>query len=196
MISFYASEPKPPLKPGDYSFKVRNAEEKMSSNSNEMIELKLDVYEGTYQSGNGSTVYDNLVFTAKSAWKTDNSLKSCDRHPGEDVEVTLGCGDSGKRLRRAKSHLNAKEFHQPDLCRPPMPWTRRTDRARDRGLTHQRFLIHSPLQPMSPVFHHSSGPTRPRISRFGHKKLWANQRNPQFSVSKQRRCTVSYGGKR
>jgi hypothetical protein len=93
MIAFHASEPKPPqytlLKPGDYNFRVLSAEEKMSQAGNEMIELKLDVFEKGYNQENQSIVYDNLVFTEKAAWKIDSFLKSTERHPGQDCDCNL-----------------------------------------------------------------------------------------------------------
>jgi hypothetical protein len=103
MITFKASEPRPPqtalLKPGDYAFRVLDAGEKRSQNGNEMIELKLDVY--VKGGADQSIVYDNLVFTEKSAWKIDTFLMACGMHPGDGAD----CHILGSELVGWEGHL-------------------------------------------------------------------------------------------
>ena len=54
------------LEPGKYPFRIVEANEKISSTGNPMIELKLEV---SSNDGNTVTVYDYLVSTEKMAWK-------------------------------------------------------------------------------------------------------------------------------
>jgi Protein of unknown function (DUF669) len=89
---FKTSEPRPGgaftlLEPGEYNFQVLDASETHSQAGNDMIELKLDVISKDKKSS--STVYDNLVFTEKAAWKINAFLKSCGMHPGEGREITI-----------------------------------------------------------------------------------------------------------
>jgi hypothetical protein len=90
MITYHAHEPRSTghaIAPGEYAFRVVNAEEKISSNKNEMIELKLEILD---DDGNAQgTVYDSLVCTEKSWWKFDHFLKAVGMHPGGDREVTV-----------------------------------------------------------------------------------------------------------
>ncbi len=94
------------LPAGEYAFRVLDAEEKRSSNGNDMIALKLDVYD---DKGKQAVVYDNLVFNEKAQWKVDHFLKSCGMLPEEGSEVNLSAnefiGYEGKvKLRVGKNN--------------------------------------------------------------------------------------------
>lgn len=71
MPTYTQQEPKAaPLTPGKYKVEIEGAELKISDRThNEYIRLKCRVKnaDGT----NGSTIYDNMVFTPKAAWKCD-----------------------------------------------------------------------------------------------------------------------------
>jgi hypothetical protein len=90
MPSYKQSEPKSGaffVPPGTYELEITKAVEKTSQNGNPMISLTCEI-----QLGNGKigpTVWDNLVFTPKAAWKIDQVIASIGRAivPGENVEV-------------------------------------------------------------------------------------------------------------
>lgn len=71
MPTYTQQEPKPPqVTPGKHNIEIEGAELKFSDRTkNEYIRLKCRVKQpdGT----NGSTIYDNMVFTPKAAWKID-----------------------------------------------------------------------------------------------------------------------------
>lgn len=75
--------PREPLEPGRYPFEVVDAEETISKNNSEMIELKMKV------PGRGNHVWDNLVFVAKAFWKIDQFLAAIGTEikPGAEVDV-------------------------------------------------------------------------------------------------------------
>lgn len=86
MPSYKAAEPtaRPDyVEPGDYTVEVLNAEESVSKQGNELIELKLKV------EPSGAILYDNLVFTANAFWKIDAFRASTGETvtPDEDVEI-------------------------------------------------------------------------------------------------------------
>jgi len=90
MPSYKQSEPKSGaffVPPGTYAVEIVKAIEKTSQNGNPMISLTCEI-----QLGNGKigpTVWDNLVFTPKAAWKIDQVLASIGRAvvPGEETNV-------------------------------------------------------------------------------------------------------------
>ena len=91
MPSYKQSEPKQGgaffVPPGIYEVEIVKATEKTSQNGNPMIALV-----GAIKMPNGNDgpqVWDNLVFTAKAAWKIDQFLASTGSAvvPGEDVEI-------------------------------------------------------------------------------------------------------------
>jgi len=71
MPTYTQTEPKSPqVTPGKHNIEIEGAELKFSDRTkNEYIRLKCRVKlpDGT----NGSTIYDNMVFTPKAAWKID-----------------------------------------------------------------------------------------------------------------------------
>ena len=68
MPTYTSSEPtsRPDyIEPGDYTVEVLNAEESVSKQQNDMIELKLRV------EPSGAILFDSLVFTPNAFWKID-----------------------------------------------------------------------------------------------------------------------------
>lgn len=90
MPSYKQNEPKAGaffVPPGTYGVEIVKAVEKTSQNGNPMISLTCEISLGNGKVG--PTVWDNLVFTSKAAWKIDQVLASIGRAivPGEDVNV-------------------------------------------------------------------------------------------------------------
>lgn len=90
MPSYKQSEPKSGaffVEPGTYGIEIIKAVEKTSQNGNPMIALTCEIK--LAGGAVGPTVWDNLVFTPKAAWKIDQVLASIGRAivPGEDCNV-------------------------------------------------------------------------------------------------------------
>ena len=78
------------LPPGNYGFRVIEAEEETSKSGNPMIKLKLRLIKG---GKDGSACFDRLVFTPAAHWKIDQFLSSCARNPGPGATVMLDPND-------------------------------------------------------------------------------------------------------
>lgn len=82
-----------PVPKGDYKLVVIAAEEKTSGAGNPMIALKLEVLSpasgAEYPEGSCPKVYDNLVFTASSAWKIDQFRAAIGEEVVEGEEVNV-----------------------------------------------------------------------------------------------------------
>ncbi len=109
MPSYKAAEPtsRPDyVEPGDYIVEVLNAEESVSKQGNELIELKLKV------EPSGAILYDNLVFTPNAFWKIDAFRASTGEtvKPDEDVDVLADdlIGRKG-RVRLAVDEYNGRK---------------------------------------------------------------------------------------
>ena len=91
MPSYTQSEPKSGnaffVEPGTYQVEVTKATEKVSQNGDPMISMTCEIR--LANGAVGPTVWDNLVFTKKAAWKIDQFLASIGRAvvPGEEVIV-------------------------------------------------------------------------------------------------------------
>ena len=89
---------------GDYTVEVLEAEESVSKNGNDMIELKLRVQP------EGPFLFDALVFTPKAFWKVDAFRAATGETvvPEEDVVITPG------RLvgRTGRARLGVEEYDQ------------------------------------------------------------------------------------
>ena len=89
---------------GDYTVEVLEAEESVSKNGNDMIELKLRVQP------EGPFFFDALVFTPKAFWKVDAFRAATGETvvPEEDVVITPG------RLvgRTGRARLGVEEYDQ------------------------------------------------------------------------------------
>jgi hypothetical protein len=89
MPTYKQQEPQPPpLTPGKHRVEIEGAELKISDRTNnEYIRIKCRVKspDGT----NGGTIYDNMVFTAKSDWKIDQIREALGFAivPNEDANV-------------------------------------------------------------------------------------------------------------
>ena len=98
MPSYTASEPSAvaEFKPldGDYWLRVEEAEDTLSKASNDCIKLRLKV------EGEGQSVWEYLVFEAKSFWKIDLFRAACGEHvmAGEQVDM-FAANLIGKRCR-------------------------------------------------------------------------------------------------
>ena len=103
---------------GDYTVEVLEAEESVSKNGNDMIELKLRVQP------EGPVLFDALVFTPKAFWKIDAFRAATGETvaPEEDVVITPG------RLvgRTGRARLGVEEYDQRKRNKvvawlPPLP---------------------------------------------------------------------------
>jgi len=72
------------VEPGIYPATIKSAEEKVSKNGNDMIDI-------TWELENSLWVYDHLVFTTKTGFKVDTFLKAIGKTPpkgvGAEVEI-------------------------------------------------------------------------------------------------------------
>lgn len=109
------------LEGGDYKATITSVEPCLAKSSgNEMLKLTLEI------EPHGVTVYDNLVFSAKAAWRIDTFLKSigmapkkgekidfneafCERLVGKSGEVTLSVDEyePGKKSNKVTAWLTA-----------------------------------------------------------------------------------------
>lgn len=106
MPSYKAAEPtsRPDyVEPGDYTVEVLNAEESVSKQGNELIELKLKV------EPSGAILYDNLVFTANAFWKIDAFRASTGETVTPDEDVEIIADDLIGRTGRAR--LTVEEYN-------------------------------------------------------------------------------------
>ena len=107
MPTYTASAPtaRPDYVPaGDYTVEVLNAEESVSKNGNDMIELKLRVHP------EGSVLFDSLVFTPKAFWKIDAFRAATGESVVADEEVTLEPDDLIGRTGRVR--LIVEEYNE------------------------------------------------------------------------------------
>ena len=81
---------------GDYSVEILNAEESISKQGNDMIELKLKI------EPSGALCFDNLVFTPNAFWKIDAFRASTGEKVLPDEEVTIDCDALIGRTGRAR----------------------------------------------------------------------------------------------
>ena len=99
MPSYKASEPtsRPDyVEPGDYTVEVLNAEESVSKQHNDLIELKLKI------EPSGAICFDNLVFTPNAFWKIDAFRAATGETVVPDEEVEIECDDLIGRRGRAR----------------------------------------------------------------------------------------------
>ena len=90
MPAYTQNEPKSGaffVPPGIYAVEIVKAIEKTSQNGNPMISLTCEIMLGNGKVG--PTVWDNLVFTSKAAWKIDQVLSSIGRAvvPGDEANI-------------------------------------------------------------------------------------------------------------
>jgi hypothetical protein len=89
MPTYKQQEPQAsPITPGKHKVEIEGAELKISDRTgNEYIRLKCRVK--LLDGSNGGTIYDNMVFTAKSAWKIDQIREALGFAiiPNEDASV-------------------------------------------------------------------------------------------------------------
>ena len=89
MPTYKQQEPQAaPLTPGKHNVEIEGAELKISDRTNnEYIRLKCRVK--LPDGSNGGTIYDNMVFTPKAAWKIDQVRESLGFAivPNEDANV-------------------------------------------------------------------------------------------------------------
>ncbi len=108
MPSYRSSEPasRPDyVKPGDYTVEVINAEETVSKQGRDMIELKLKVIP------EGTVFFDHLVFVENAYWKIDAFRAAIGEAvlPGEDVDINADdfIGKTG-RVRLTVEEFNGR----------------------------------------------------------------------------------------
>ena len=106
MPSYKAAEPvsRPDyVEAGEYTVEVLNADESVSKQGNELIELKLKI------EPSGAILYDNLVFTPNAFWKIDAFRLATGEEvtPDEEVEIT---GD-GLIGRTGRARLIVEEYN-------------------------------------------------------------------------------------
>ena len=98
---------------GEYNLIIANAEEALSSNSNEMIKIKLRVTQPHFDGDEGPVVFDNLVFTERAFWKIDQFLKAIGEHPGEGREVSVDPDDLIGKMCKAKLSVGQTSQGKP-----------------------------------------------------------------------------------
>jgi hypothetical protein len=106
MPSYKASEPtsRPDyVEAGDYTVEVLNAEESVSKQGNELIELKLKV------EPSGAILYDNLVFTPNAFWKIDAFRAATGESVTPDEEIEILADELIGRTGRAR--LSVEEYN-------------------------------------------------------------------------------------
>ena len=99
MPTYKSSEPtsRPDFVPaGDYTVEVLNAEESVSKQGNDLIELKLKI------EPSGAICFDNLVFTPNAFWKIDAFRASTGEKVTPDEEVSIECDELIGRTGRAR----------------------------------------------------------------------------------------------
>jgi hypothetical protein len=99
MPTYKSAEPtsRPDFVPaGDYTVEILNAEESVSKQGNEMIELKLKI------EPSGVICFDNLVFTPNAFWKIDAFRAATGETVVADEEVDIDCDDLIGRTGRAR----------------------------------------------------------------------------------------------
>ena len=105
MPTYTSSEPtsRPDyIEPGDYTVEVLNAEESVSKQQNDMIELKLRV------EPSGAILFDSLVFTPNAFWKIDAFRAATGETVVADEEVEIECDDLVGR--RGRVRLTVEEY--------------------------------------------------------------------------------------
>ncbi len=106
MPTYKSSEPtaRPDHVPaGDYTVEVLNAEETVSKQGNDLIELKLKV------EPSGAICFDNLVFTPNAFWKIDAFRASTGERVVSDEDVNIECDDLIGRQGRVR--LTVEEYN-------------------------------------------------------------------------------------
>lgn len=83
------------VEPGEYELEVVDADELLSKNSHEMIELKLRTPQGSF-------LYDFLVFTESAFWKIDAFRAATGEKVVPDDEVEINADDLIGRTGRAR----------------------------------------------------------------------------------------------
>lgn len=99
MPTYKSSEPtsRPDFVPaGDYTVEILNAEESVSKQGNDLIELKLRI------EPSGAICFDNLVFTQNAFWKIDAFRAATGEKVVPDEEVNIECDDLIGRTGRAR----------------------------------------------------------------------------------------------
>jgi len=99
MPTYKSSEPtsRPDFVPaGDYTVEILNAEESVSKQGNDLIELKLRI------NPSGAICFDNLVFTQNAFWKIDAFRAATGEKVVPDEEVNIECDDLIGRTGRAR----------------------------------------------------------------------------------------------
>ena len=119
MPSYKAAEPvsRPDyVEAGEYTVEVLNADESVSKQGNELIELKLKI------EPSGAILYDNLVFTPNAFWKIDAFRLATGEEitPDEEVEIT-GDGLIGRigRARLIVEEYNGRKRNKIAAWIPP-----------------------------------------------------------------------------
>ena len=109
------------VEPAIYEFEVVEAKEKVSGNSNDMIELCLEVGEGT-------KVYDHLVFARSSYWKID-AFRDCIGESIGSGKRSLDASDCVGKRGRVRLILEQFEGRTRNKVGEYLPPERRTKEA-------------------------------------------------------------------
>lgn len=99
MPTYKSSEPtsRPDfVPPGDYIVEILNAEESVSKQGNDLIELKLKI------EPSGALCFDNLVFTPNAFWKIDAFRAATGDKVIPDEDVHIDCDDLIGRTGKAR----------------------------------------------------------------------------------------------
>lgn len=99
MPTYKSSEPtsRPDFVPaGDYTVEILNAEESVSKQGNDLIELKLKI------EPSGAICFDNLVFTPNAFWKIDAFRAATGETVVPDEDVNIECDELIGRTGKAR----------------------------------------------------------------------------------------------
>jgi hypothetical protein len=103
---------------GDYFVEILNAEESISKQGNDMIELKLKI------EPSGALCFDSLVFTPNAFWKIDAFRAATGEKVIPDEEVNIDCdlliGRTG-RARLIVDEYNGRKRNKVTAWLVPQP---------------------------------------------------------------------------
>lgn len=104
----------PPLKPGDYEFKVEEADETTFGTGNQGLKVKLLV---GYENGRDVPCYENMVYTPAALWKLKSFLEAL----GFDYKKPPDAWELKGKTGWAKFGLNEKGYFKVKAYDPVHP---------------------------------------------------------------------------
>lgn len=121
---------------GDYTVEILNAEESISKQGNDLIELKLKI------EPSGAICFDNLVFTPNAFWKIDAFRAATGEKVVPDEEVNIECDDLIGRTGRARlivEEYNGRKRNKITAWLVSQPAAQRSERAKGGSNENEPF---------------------------------------------------------